>query len=174
MLVCAPNVICLSFSPFEVTLTPNSFSSFSSSTPFMPHLERSNVPICEFSPSNVATFRHPMQCLPQQVTHYLADALCSLPVHVHVVECSRQLEDGSYQVVRSCFCFDFYIQKFFPLLTAHFQVVVIPFCQRLEIGPHISPASRGLFYELREDKVASTNTQTFFHEAIPPPIFFTP
>ena len=42
-----------------------------------------------------------MQCLPQQVTHYLADATCSLPVHVHVVECSRQLEDGSYQVVRS-------------------------------------------------------------------------
>lgn len=42
-----------------------------------------------------------MQCLPQQVTHYLADATCSLPVHVHVVECSRQLEDGSYQVVRT-------------------------------------------------------------------------
>lgn len=34
-----------------------------------------------------------------------------------------------------------------------FQVVAIPFCQRLEIGPHISPASRSLFFELREDKV---------------------
>ena len=36
-----------------------------------------------------------------------------------------------------------------------FQVVAIPFCQRLEIGPHISPASRNLFYELKEDKVAT-------------------
>jgi hypothetical protein len=41
-----------------------------------------------------------------------------------------------------------------------FQVVVIPFCQRLEIGPHISPSSRTLFYELREDKVF--NLAAFF------------
>jgi hypothetical protein len=94
-----------------------------------------------------------MQCLPQQLTHYLADALCSLPVNVHLVECSRQSDDGSFQVVccrlyspsyRACLCKAFFL-----------QVVVIPFCQRLEIGPHISPVSRSLFYELREDKVVT-------------------
>ena len=93
---------CFFFSDFH------SFSSFASSTPFVPHLERSNVPIGEFSSKSVATFRHPMQCLPQQLTHYLADALCSLPVHVHMVECSRQLEDGTFQVVRSYFCLKLY------------------------------------------------------------------
>ena len=140
-------------------LTLSSFSSFSPSTPFIPHLERSNVPISEFSPSNVATFRHPMQCLPQQVTHYLADALCSLPVHVHVVECLRLLEDGSYQVVRFIYIvliLTFKMDRF--SLTCRSQVAVIPFCQRLEIGPHISPASRNLFYELKEDKVFSCET----------------
>jgi hypothetical protein len=85
----------------DVTLC--SFSTFASASPFIPQLEkeRSNVPISEFSSKSVTTFRHPMQCLPQQLTHYLADALCSLPVHVHVVECFRQMEDGSFQLVRS-------------------------------------------------------------------------
>jgi hypothetical protein len=50
--------------------------------------------------------------LPQQLTHYLADALCSLPVHVHMVECSRQLEDGTFQVVRS---------HFLPQVILHFS-----------------------------------------------------
>jgi hypothetical protein len=40
--------------------------------------------------------------------------------------------------------------------------VVIPFCQRLEIGPHISPQSRSLFYELRDDKVAAITISPHF------------
>jgi hypothetical protein len=48
-------------------------------------------------------------------------------------------------------CFKHVLQR--SSFTLLHQVVVIPFCQRLEIGPHISPTSRSLFYELREDKV---------------------